>query len=99
MEKLRFLFVAGILSFAYEGYSEESDDEELLVTDVVGYEEEEEEVALRDRDRDLPSFYDDNRRKLLNKRDRCLRRNGRCYPPPGVLVSPEITVPRPPGRR
>ncbi len=60
---------------------------------AVGYFEEDEEIA--DRDNEIPSLYDRNKWELMRQRDRWLLRHGKCCPPPGVLVSPSITMPPP----
>lgn len=60
---------------------------------AIGYLEEDEEIA--DRDNEIPSLYDRNKWELMRQRDRWLLRHGKCCPPPGVLVSPSITMPAP----
>jgi len=54
-----------------------------------------EESDIVYRDRETPSLYDKNRWQLMRQRDRFLLRHGECYPPPEVLVSPNLTIPAP----
>ena len=68
-------------------------EQESATIRSVGYFEEEAEEDIADRDRDIPTLYEKNRMNLMRQRDRWLLRHGKCCPPPGVLVSPKITMP------
>ncbi|MEC7838921.1 MAG: hypothetical protein VX777_02655 [Chlamydiota bacterium] len=93
MDRLRTLCCVGLFCLIFQSLLAAAPLDEELPTDTIGYLEEGEEVA--DRDRDIPSFYERNRMSLMQKRDRQLRREGKCCPPPDVIVSPQIYTPRP----
>jgi len=95
MDKLRNVFFLGIFSLFISDLFATTVTDEELPPNSVGYFEEEEEDEVVDRDRDKPSFYERNRMSLMHKRDRQLRKEGKCCPPPNVIVSPEVYVPRP----
>lgn len=89
------ILILSAFCFPLSDLLSESDDS-LLIVDAVGkILNKNDEIADNSRDSNIPTLYDKNKASLMRKRDRRLRAEGKCYPPPDVIVSPYITVPCP----
>lgn len=95
MKAIYNMLILSVLCFPLSDLLSESDDS-LLIVDAVGkILNKNDEIADNSRDSNIPMLFDKNKAELMRKRDRRLRAQGKCYPPPDVIVSPYITVPCP----
>ena len=95
MKTIYKALILGILYLPLSDLLSETDDSYLIVDAVGKILNKNDEIANNSRDSNIPMLFDKNQAELMRKRDRRLRAEGKCYPPPDVIVSPYITVPCP----
>lgn len=95
MRALHKILILGILSLSSLDLFSETDDSTFIVDAVGKILNKNDEIADNSRDNNIPMLYDKNQADLMRKRDRRLRAQGKCCPPPDVIVSPYIYVPSP----